>query len=113
MHLRPTTKVQYRSNLDNHILPCLGDRPVGSVTPLDIHGWLAERRANTRMQPHGMAKAYQLLRQVFEAAVDAELIQRNPCRVKGSATVRLPEMRPPPSRRSPSWPTSWIPGFGP
>ncbi len=93
LHLRETTKHIYRTQLDVHILPTFGERAVGTVTTLDVQAWIADRHANTRMGPNSVAKAYKLLRAVMESAVDAGLISRNPCRVKGAGTERLPEMR--------------------
>jgi integrase len=40
-----------------------------------------------------VAKAYKIVRSVMESAVDAGLILRSPCRIKGAATEHLPEMR--------------------
>jgi len=93
VHLRPTTRSMYRSTLDRHILPSFGERPVGSITTLDVQVWIADRHANTRMGANSVAKAYKLLRAVMESAVDSGLILRNPCRIKGAGTERLPEMR--------------------
>ncbi len=38
-----------------------------------------------------MAKAYRLLRAVFNTAVDDEMIRRNPCRIKGAGVEDSPE----------------------
>jgi integrase len=91
-HLRESTKYIYRTLLDNHILPTFGERAVGSITTLDVQVWIADRHANTRMGANSVAKTYKLLRTVMESALDAGLILRNPCRVKGAGTERLPEM---------------------
>lgn len=93
IHLRETTKVQYRYLLDKHLLPFFGHRPTGTVTVLDVQTWLADRKANSRLGSNSVAKAYKVLRMVMDVAVDAGLILRTPCRVKGAATERLPEMR--------------------
>jgi hypothetical protein len=37
-----------------------------------------------------VAKAYRLLKAVLNTAVDDELIQRNPCRIKGAASEPSP-----------------------
>lgn len=93
IHLRETTKLQYRYLLDKHVLPFFGDRPIGGVSVLDVQTWLAERKAKTKLSSNSVAKAYKVLRMVMETAVDAGLILRSPCRVKGAATERLPEMQ--------------------
>ena len=93
LHLRPTTKHIYRTLLDRHILPTFADEPVGSITTLAVQMWISDRSANTRMGANSVAKTYKVLRAVMESALDAELIVKNPCRIKGAGTERLPEMR--------------------
>jgi integrase len=79
--------------LDRHILPTFADVPVGSITTLDVQMWISDRHRNTRMGANSVAKTYKLLRTVMESALDAGLIVRNPCRVKGAGAERPPEMR--------------------
>lgn len=93
IHLRENTKLQYRYLLDKHILPFFGERPIGSVTVLGVQTWLADRHANTNLCANSVAKAYKVVRMVMDVAIDAGLILRSPCRVKGAATEHLPEMR--------------------
>lgn len=93
IHLRETTKLQYHYLLKKHLLPFFGERPIGSITMLDVQTWLADRQANTNLAANSVAKAYEVLRMVMETAVEAGLILRTPCRVKGAATERLPEMQ--------------------
>lgn len=93
LHLRPSTQHIYRTLLDRHILPTFRDLPVGSITTLDVQMWISDRHRNTRMGANSVAKTYKVVRAVMESALDAGLILRNPCRVKGAGTERLPEMR--------------------
>ena len=93
VNLRPSTMDGYRGLLELHIVPAFADRPIGSITPLDVQTWLADRKANSKLAPNTLAKAYKILRAIMESAVDAELIARSPCRVKGAATERASEMR--------------------
>jgi integrase len=57
-----------------------------------VRSWLAglEREA---VSPNTVAKAYRLLARIMDTAVEAGLIVRNPCAVKGAATERAAEMR--------------------
>jgi integrase len=57
-----------------------------------VRSWLAglEREA---VSPNTVAKAYRQLARIMGTAVEAGLIVRNPCSVKGAATERAPEMR--------------------
>jgi hypothetical protein len=93
IHLRVTTQLTYRGLLDHHVLPALGGRAIGSITSLDVQAWLADRRRNSRLGSNSLSKAYRVLKAVMESAVDAELIARNPCRVKGAGQERLPDLR--------------------
>ena len=93
LHLRPSTQHIYRTLLDRHILPTFAERPVGAITTLDVQMWISDRHRNTRMGANSVAKTYKVLRTVMESALDAGLIVRNPCRIKGAGTERLPEMR--------------------
>ncbi|MCA1842584.1 MAG: site-specific integrase, partial [Actinobacteria bacterium] len=92
-HLRPSTRALYDWLLVKHILPTFGDRPIGTITTLDLQMWISDRHANSGLGPNSVAKAYKIVRSVMESAVDGGLILRSPCRVKGAATEHLPEMR--------------------
>ncbi len=93
VHLRESTRVLYSWLLTKHILSTFAERPIGSITALDVQIWIADRHANSRLGPNSVAQAYKIVRAVMESAVDAGLIPRSPCRVKGAATEHLPEMR--------------------
>jgi hypothetical protein len=49
--LKPKTCEDYRSLLDNHVLPAFGDRPVSSIDTLVVRGWLAGGRGPCAAQP--------------------------------------------------------------
>ncbi|MGH9122492.1 MAG: tyrosine-type recombinase/integrase, partial [Acidimicrobiales bacterium] len=72
----------------SHFLPVLGPRPLGTITPMHIQG-VVDARASVAA-PATVARDYSALRAVFNAAVDADLIGRSPCR-----KVALPRVRPP------------------
>ena len=40
---KPSTLVDYRSTLNAHLLPGLGERPLESIEPSDIEEWRASR----------------------------------------------------------------------
>ena len=84
-NLKPRTRQLYRSLLDRHILPTLGDKSLGGVTAADIRGWHAERG---RATPTATAHAYALLRTILASAVDDEMIATNPCRIRGASQTR-------------------------
>lgn len=79
---KPRTRVLNRGYLNNVILPVLGDRALKSLTVSDIREWHAglDPRYSTRN-----ANAYSLLRTILNQAVDDEILDANPARVKRAA----------------------------
>jgi integrase len=85
VHLRPKTRKTYDVNLRNHILPKLGDYELAKLTPSMLRAWLSDLSAKDgrRGKPIAagtVAQAYRTLNRVLTAAMDDELIGRNPLR---------------------------------
>lgn len=83
VHLRPKTRASYASNLRNHILPPLGEQELAKLTPAQLRAWLSdltikEGRGGKPLSPATVAQAYRTLNRLLAAAVDDELIGRNP-----------------------------------
>ena len=98
VHLRVTTRRIYDANLRNHILPELGDVELGKLTPSMLRAWLAA--LTTKVGGHGqplapgsVAQAYRTLNRVLSAAVDNELLGRNPLRGVKPPRVDVEPMR--------------------
>ena len=79
------TRDNYRGHLDNHILPALGDLGLAEITPEHVRTWFAG--LGTEHETRN-AQAYAVLNGVFNTAVADDLIERNPCRIKGAAQVK-------------------------
>jgi len=88
---RPSTLARDDSVLRNHILPALGDTKLGAVTPRDVQNLV--NRWSASNAPNTVRRQYDVLRAIFSAAVELDLIGRTPCRA-----VRLPSREEP--RRS-------------
>lgn len=88
--LRPSTVDLYSKLLDLAILPTLGGRALVDLTPADVQRWHDSLPTGT---PTQNGAAYQLLRSILADAVEDELIDRNPCRIKGAG-------KPQPKRES-------------
>jgi Phage integrase central domain len=84
---RPGSIARDQSILENHILPNLGSRLVGSLTRADVQqlvsGWAASHA------PSSTVRMYAVLRAVMSFAEDSELIARSPCR-----RIRVPSSLP-------------------
>ncbi len=72
----------------NVFMEGLGPRPLATITPMHIQG-AVDVRARL-VAPSTVARDFSALRAVFNAAVDADVIGRSPCR-----KIALPRVRPP------------------
>lgn len=66
----------------------LGPRPLASITPMHVQG-AVDARART-VAPATLARDFSALRALFNAAVDADILGRSPCR-----KIALPRAKPP------------------
>jgi integrase len=91
-NLRPNTRALHDYLLRRFLLPAFADTALADLDLMAVRSWLAglERAA---ISPNTVAKAYRLLARILDTAVEAGLIVRNPCSVKGAATERAAEMR--------------------
>jgi integrase len=80
---RSSTRARDRSVLDRHVLSTLERIPVGSVTPRGVQGLVSEWSA--RMGPRSVRRCYDVVRAVFNYAVESDVIARTPCR-----SIKLP-----------------------
>jgi integrase len=85
--LKPKTREDYRSLLDNHVLPAFGYRPVALIDTLTVRGWLAGL-VSGGLSASRAKHAYYVLFAVLEAAIQAGALLRNP-----AAGVRVPHSR--------------------
>ncbi|MDQ3106519.1 MAG: tyrosine-type recombinase/integrase [Actinomycetota bacterium] len=82
---RPNSVVRDRQGL-GALLSVLGTRPIASITPLDVQEAIDARARE--VAPATLARDVASLRALFNAAVDAELLDRSPAR-----KVALPRVR--------------------
>lgn len=85
VHLRPSTQRIYEANLRIHIVPSLGHIELGRLTPSMLRAWLSDlatkpSRRGGVLAAGSVAQAYRTLNRVLVAAVDDELLGRNPLR---------------------------------
>ena len=82
-----TAKATDRSLLRSAILPTLGHRQLGSITPTEVQRLVASW--NTTRKPRSVRRTYSVLAAAFNAAVAADMVARSPCR-----GVKLPVVEP-------------------
>lgn len=90
--LAPATEDLYRYLLHKHVVPRFGMTPVGRITSADVQAWLADMHSS-ELSSNTVAKAYRVLSGAMDGAVDAGLIARSPCTLKGAGTERHDEMQ--------------------
>ncbi len=73
---RASTRASVATRFKMHVIPVLGDRPLGSLRRGDIESWVATRP----LAPSTAGIALQQLSSMLEAAVGDGLIARNPAR---------------------------------
>jgi integrase len=77
---KPSTKRDYRSALDRHLLPAFGDLQLEAVTARTIERWRAERTADGSIRRRTAAKLVAILHGIFEEARKPYGIATNPAR---------------------------------
>ena len=88
---RATTRARDEAVLDKHFLPELGPRRLVAITPLQVRGVVEKMRSC--LAPATVRVNYGVLRAVLNAAVQADLIVRSPCR-----GIKLGPVQPPTRR---------------
>lgn len=86
--LRETTRAKYRHLLAGHILPALGDAPIGRLSPSAVREWYSGLHS---CHTSTADDAYRLLRAILNTAVADERIARTPCQVRGAGSALSPE----------------------
>ncbi|RPF21427.1 site-specific integrase [Myceligenerans xiligouense] len=96
--LRTSTRDRYRRMLNKRILPALGDIPLADLTRMDVTTWymtlavtLAKEADERRARGYkgntdgrgALYSAYQVLSSILADAVDHELLDVSPAKVKG------------------------------
>ena len=92
--LRPKTHDLYSYLFRFFIEPHLGPLRVDGLDAPIVRRWYGEVAAGPHSQAT-VAKAYRLLRQLMEAAVNDRLVRANPCTIKGASSERSAERRVP------------------
>ena len=79
--IRDSTRSLYRDRLEDHVFPYLGDRRLSSLTTADIRKWRRDRTGAASETSIG--NAYTALSSMLSSAVEDEVIDRNPCTLRG------------------------------
>jgi integrase len=88
--MRPKTIELYRYLLRSHLDPAFSARPLADIKEPHVRRW-RKNLLDAQVSAVTVAKAYRLLKAIFNTAVDDGLIRRNPCRIKGAGQEKSPE----------------------
>jgi integrase len=83
--LRPRTRQHYESMLERLILPGLGDAKIVTLTPAKIRQW---HTALGDAHPTRNAHTYALLHAICSTAVQDEVLDANPCRIRAAMQTK-------------------------
>ena len=73
-------------------MPAFGDMQLAAISPAAVRDWYADLLPG---KPAMRAQTYALLRTIFNTALADELVDANPCRVRGAgSTTRAKKIRP-------------------
>jgi integrase len=78
VHLRPNSASLYASHVTKHIVPLLGDRPLGALRRPDCTAFVAALSSRP-LAPSTVHTVYAVLRSLMQSAVEDQLIPANPC----------------------------------
>lgn len=84
-HLRPRTRQHYESMLERLVLPEMGDAKLVALTPAKIRQWHA---GLGNRHPTRNAHCYALLHAICTTAVQDELLDANPCRIRAAMQTK-------------------------
>lgn len=75
--VKPSTFASYRTKMNTHILPLLGDKGLSALTEEDVSGWLDQIRKS--LSSSSVRVVFLVLKSCCAAAVKRGLIPFNPC----------------------------------
>ena len=82
--IKPRTEELYDGLLRNHLFPSFGAKSLNEIREADVRQW-RKARLDAGTGAVTVAKAYRLLRAIFNTAVNEdEILRKNPCRIKGA-----------------------------
>lgn len=77
--VEPHTVRTYRGMLRLHIVPAMGELPIGEIDEDDIAAFISELRREKRLSPKTVANIHSLLYAIFDTGVRRKRVPSNPC----------------------------------
>ncbi len=89
-NLRPKTIRLYSYLFRLHIAPHFEGQTIAEINDAQVRRW-RKKLLDSGLSTVTTAKAYRLLKAIFNTAVDDGIIRRNPCRIKGAGQEECAE----------------------
>lgn len=90
--IKARTRAHYAGILKRELLPAFGPRLLTAITPGDIRNWHARTLVD---KPTMRAHSYDLMKTIMASAIADELVDANPCRIRGAgSSKRVHKVRP-------------------
>jgi len=86
-----STREQVEHRLRVYVYPTWKDVPLGRIRPAAVQQWLAE--LNQRLSPGTVRQAFIHFSAILSAAVDDEMLAKNPCKSRSVAPPTVPRPR--------------------
>ena len=90
--LRASTAENYRKQLRLELDQTFGEMPIDQITEEDVNAW--HKASSAKQHPTQTANAYLFMNSVMREAVEAKIINSNPCRVPGAKGKPAPKHEP-------------------
>jgi integrase len=92
---RPKTLEDYRWKLEAHLIPFFGELRLDRITVAEVERYAAAKLAEKPkpLSPRSINASLTLLAQILEAALDRDLMMRNPARGRGQKIRESPPVR--------------------
>lgn len=84
--VKPSTRANYDSMLNGHVLLVLGDLKLAEISPLHIEA-LTQAKLKAELSPKTVRNLIVLLQGIFSLAVDNDMVVRSPIRNRHKPTV--------------------------
>ncbi len=89
----PTTFRNYSDTIRVHIIPALGQIPIGHLTPQAIQGYISQKLHEGRLSSTSVQYHYGVLREALGHARRWGILMRNPCALVNAPRRQAVEMR--------------------
>lgn len=92
----PTTAANVTSRLERHVYPVIGHQPIGLLAkrPSMIQAWI--KGMETTLEASTARGVVTWVSMIFDAAIDDQVVGRNPCRVRSVKRPKADPKRPTP-----------------